>query len=114
MAASRVRLVARVGSGGSPLQTFMVVSALVHVVLAAGLILAPRLFGRGPKIPPNAMIVELAPDLFVTLEEFMVLTYHPDTNPGFYEEYERIETRRSTGVMNFGAGSPLHVFQRRP
>jgi protein TonB len=39
----------------------MIVSATIHLVLAAALFAGPRLFGRGPKIPYDAVIVELAP-----------------------------------------------------
>lgn len=56
----RLRIVARMGPPASPLHRFLIGSALVHAVLVVLIVLLPRL-GRGPRIPADALFVELAP-----------------------------------------------------
>lgn len=55
MARLRLTLITR---GASPRRRFMVASFLVHVALASAAWWLPT-FGRGPQIPPDAMMVEL-------------------------------------------------------
>lgn len=54
----RIRIVTGLGARRSPLQTFLVASFLVHLGVTVALILIPQL-RRGPRIPPNATVVEL-------------------------------------------------------
>lgn len=58
MPRTRIRIVTGLGRARSPQRFFIVGSLLLHLVGAAALIWIPAL-RRGPRIPPNATVVEL-------------------------------------------------------
>ena len=58
MAAARIRLVARLGRGGSTLSPFVFWSTAAHVVFLGAMIILPELRPKKP-IPHDAIAVEL-------------------------------------------------------
>ncbi len=76
----RVRVVARVGSTSSPLQSYVMLSLFGHAAFVAAMVILPS-FRSKPAIPPDAFMVELVAPAPVRAQPQTQVTQPPVTPP---------------------------------